>query len=218
MYASLGDLRSEGVTLVMASDQRLASLLIEASDYIDRLTGWFFEPRQMVLHLDGRGTPSIEPPVPPIRLENLSVSGSLASLLSEDLLVVGSPVLAGFDAPRLTLLQRWAHPHNSRVFPKGHGNIVASGFWGYTEADGTFMGRTPLAIRRATMLLVLRNLSPLGDGDSSTKSQWRILEERTRDQSYRLAPLASNGIILTGDPEIDLLLARYRKPVGLGAA
>jgi hypothetical protein len=171
----------------------------------------------MVLHLDGRGTPSIEPPVPPIRLDSLSVCGALASMLSADLMVVGAPVIVGFEAPRLTLLQRWAHCI-PRVFPKGVGNIIASGYWGYTEPDGTFMGRTPFAIRRATMLLVLRNLSLLGSGDSSTKSQWRILEERTRDQSYRLAPLASIGVILTGDPEIDLLLARYRRPAGLGAA
>jgi hypothetical protein len=213
----LGDLRSEGVTLAMASDERLVSLLIEASDYIDHLTGWFFEPRQMVLHLDGRGTPSIEPPVPPIRLDSLSVCGELASMLSADLMVVGAPVIVGFEAPRLTLLQRWA-PYVPRVFPKGVGNIIASGYWGYTEPDGTFMGRTPRAIRRATMLLVFRNLSLLGSGDSSAKSQWRILEERTRDQSYRLAPLTWSGVVLTGDPEIDLLLIRYLRPTGLGAA
>jgi len=201
----------------MASDERLVQLLTEASALIDHLTGWFFEPRQMVVRMDGRGAPSVEPPYPPIRLDSLSVFGSPLSMLSEHLMVVGAPVIVGFEAPRLTLLQRWTHGP-VRVFPKGEGNVIASGYWGYTEPDGTFMGKTPSAIRRATMLLVLRNLPLLGSGDSSAKSQWRIIEERTRDQSYRLSSLAWEGAVLTGDPEMDLLLGRYRRPAGLGAA
>ena len=34
----------------------------------------------------------------------------------------------GFDAPRLTL--------SRAVFPRGAGNVEASGLWGYTEPDG----------------------------------------------------------------------------------
>ena len=69
------------------------------------------------------------------------------------------------------------------------------------------------------MLLVLRWLAKLGDAEAmAAKSQWRVIQEKTRDQSYRLAdPLVVESLFTT-DPEIDLLLARYRKPPGLGAA
>ena len=58
MYASVADLRAEGVTAAEASDARLELLLDEASRLIDRVTGWFFEPRSLMLHLSGRGAPS----------------------------------------------------------------------------------------------------------------------------------------------------------------
>ena len=98
--------------------------------------------------------------------------------------------------------------------------MAAEGLWGFTEDDGTPTGRTPPAIRRATMLLVLRSMAPLSDDASfEARSRWRIIEERTRDQSYRLDPArAAIAASLTGDPEIDAFLALYVRPTPLGAA
>lgn len=212
MYATVEDLRNEGVTEAMVSDERLTSLLLEAGAFVDHVTGWFFEPRPMILRLSGRGSPSMEPPYPPIRVDWMTVDGVPTFVNPNYFEVVGAPVEPGFVAPRLVLLGGY-------VFPKGNGNIVISGLWGYTEPDGTEVGRTPLAIRRATMLLVLRNLPRLGEGDAaSAKSAWRILEERTRDQSYKLAPVSSSSTVFTGDPEIDLTLAMFRCPIQFGAA
>jgi hypothetical protein len=72
MYAEVSELRVEGVGLA-AGDARLRLLLDEAAHTIDRVTRQFFEPRQAKLRLDGRGTPTIELPVPPIRLDALHV-------------------------------------------------------------------------------------------------------------------------------------------------
>ncbi|ACY13456.1 conserved hypothetical protein [Haliangium ochraceum DSM 14365] len=209
MYASVSDMRAEGVSEAQASDERLAALLDEASRAIDRLTGWFFEPRTLVLRLDGRGTATIEPPVPPIALTELVADGRNISLASNDLVVVGAPAAFGFDAPRLTRTF-------GRCFPKGRGNVEATGVWGYTEINGTPHGRTPLAIRRACILLAQRWLAPLGEGDTEARTRWRVIEERTRDQSYKLdRPIAGT---LSGDPDIDAILMRFRRPLGLGAA
>jgi hypothetical protein len=211
MYATVADLRAEGVTVAMAADARLASLIEEAGSTIDRITGWFFEPRAQTLALDGRGNPTIEPPVPPIRLDRLAVGGTDLSLSPDDLVVVGAPVNPGFEAPRLTL-------RRCRRFPHGRGNVTAEGLWGFTEPDGTVEGRTPLEIRRACMLLVLRLLPALaGEAATDARNRWRILEERTRDQSYRLDGVKDTGPF-TGDPEIDGVLLRYRRPGGMGAA
>jgi len=211
-YCEVADLRAEGVTEAQATDERLAALIDEASRTIDRITGWFFEPRLRIFRIDGRGAPSIEPPAPPIRLDRLAIGGSELSLEPDDLVVVGAPIQPGFDGPRLTL-------RHGRRFPTGRGNVEAEGLWGYTEDDGSPNGRTPLEIRRACMLLVLRALPPLGDADAAgdARNRWRIIEERTRDQSYRLDHVAQPGPF-TGDPEIDGILARYRRPAGMGAA
>jgi len=211
-YCEVADLRAEGVTVAQATDERLAFLIDEASRTIDRLTGWFFTPRLRSYRLDGRGAPSLEPPAPPIRIDGLSLGGSAVSTDPEGLVAVGAPVQPGFDGPRLTL-------RYGRRFPRGQGNVEAEGLWGYTEDDGSPHGRTPLEIRRACMMLVLRALPPLGDTDAAgeARSRWRIIEERTRDQSYRLDSAGKPGPF-TGDPEIDGILARYRRPPTMGAS
>ena len=212
MYATVQDLRDEGVTAAQASDERLSALVAEASGFIDRATGWFFEPRELVVRLDGRGSRTVEPPVPPIRVDRLVVGGMEVSHYPDALVLMGAPVEAWFDGPRCTL-------NRGRVFPRGQGNVELSGLWGYTEPNGTELGRTPLAIRRACMLLVLRWIAPLAQEDAAgdARNRWRIVEERTRDQSYKLAPMGHSGAF-TGDPEIDHILGRYRRPCGLGAA
>lgn len=210
VYARVADLRDEGVSVAQASDTRLLALIDEAGRAIDAFTGWFFAPRSLTLRLDGRGTPSIEPPVPPIELTQLMVGGRGVSIASEDLVVVGAPVQPGLDGPRLT--------RTRGVFPRATGNVEATGTWGYTEDDGTPQGRTPAEIRRVCMLLVLRGLSPLGRDDGEARNRWRIIEERTRDQSYKLDRVSGVGNVFTGDPDIDGIIARYRRPAGLGAA
>jgi hypothetical protein len=211
VYATVADLRAEGVTPLQADNARLGRLILEAGQFIDRVTGWYFEPRAMTLQLDGRGTPTLEPPVPPIELWRLAIDGHEVSLNPSSVIVVGAPVGPGFDAPRLVL-------RDGRVFPRGQRNVQAEGWWGYTEPDGVPSGRTPLEIRRATMLLVLRGLPPLADAEAvDARNRWRVVEERTRDQSYRLGSNGTPGPF-TGDAEIDAVLLRYRRPPGLGAA
>jgi hypothetical protein len=215
VYASVADIRAEGVTEATASDARLEVLLDEATRFIDRVTGWFFEPRPATLRLDGRGAPSVELPVPAIRLDKLVVGTTALSLAPEDLLIIGAPVQPGFDAPRVTL-------RHCRAFPRGHGNVVAQGLWGFTEDNGTPMGRTPLAIRRACLLLVVRGLGQLGDESSfEARSRWRVVEERTRDQSIRFESAKQSQqqqrqVVV--EPEVDALLAHYMRPSPLGAA
>ena len=54
-YALVSDLREEGVSAADAPDARLARLVLLASQYIDRVTGRFFEPRPMTMTVDGSG-------------------------------------------------------------------------------------------------------------------------------------------------------------------
>ena len=104
--------------------------------------------------------------------------------------------------------------------PDGSGAYrVGEGIWGFTEDDGTPHGRTPPAIRRACILMLLRMLPLMGSDDATdVKNAWRIIEERTRDQSYKLDPAAASTATLTGDPEVDALLEPYVRPSPIGAA
>lgn len=209
-YCTVTDLRDEGVTEAQASDTRLVELIDEASAEIERLTGWFFLPRHEVYLLDGRGTPTLELPAPPVRIDHLFIGGSEVFIEEDVAVVVGAPVRPSFGAPRISL-------RHGAVFPKGRGNIEIEGLFGYTEFDGSLVGRTPLAIRRACILLVLRWLHPLtGDASHDARNRWRILEERTRDQSYKLGTVSVSAS-LSGDPEVDDILLRYRRPPGMGA-
>jgi hypothetical protein len=218
MYATVQDLRDEGV--VNGSDTRLTALLEEASAIIDRVTGWFFEPRMRTYLLDGRGSATLEPPVPLIRLDRLRVGGADVDVRS--VIVQGAPVEPGFSAPRIAL--------PGGIFPRGYGNVEVVGLWGFTEPDGTAAGRVPLEIRRATMMLAMRMLLPLaaaaggGGGGGGGPPAWRIIEERTRDQTIRYAPpggASAAGVSATprtGDTAVEEILVRYLRPMGLGAA
>ena len=64
--------------------------------------------------------------------------------------------------------------------------------------------------------MVMRLLPPLADTDvtEDARNRWRIIEERTRDQSYKLDRAAPGP--LTGDPDIDRILLRYRRPMAMG--
>lgn len=210
-YCTIRDLRDEGVTVEQASDARLRVLIQEASEAIERVTGWFFEPRSLVLRLDGRGAPSLEPTFPPISLSRVTVGFETLSLEPEETIIVGAPVSREFVAPRIT--------RRCGVFARGYGNVVAIGTWGYTEPNGTRNGRTPLAIRRACMMLVVRLLPRIADTEAveDARDRWRVVAEATRDQSIRFA-LPTRVRELTGDPDVDEILVRYQRPMGIGAA
>lgn len=209
MYASVADVRAEGVSSEAASDARLASLLAEATSLVDCATGWFFEPRYSELQLHGSGKPELETPCPPIELQELVVDGERWA--PSQIITIGSPVQPGFFAPKLVAA--------SGRFPKGRHNVRAKGIWGYTvPSEGCVHGITPPEIKRVAMLCTLRLLAPLAaDESKDARHQWRLVEERTRDQSYRLEVRDSPGPF-TGDPEIDRVLLRYRRPAGLEAA
>jgi len=210
VYATVPDLRAEGFTAEEVADDRASRALEEASALIDVLTGQFFEPRAHTFIVEGRGAPSLWLRVPILRIDELIVAGAGWPLELRDLVVVSAPVMPGTDGPRITRV--------NGVFPKGL-PVAVEGLWGYTEPDGTRMGRTPLAIRRACLLLATRFIPRLADdGSLEARLRSRIVEERTRDQSYRVGDPPGSIPVLTGDAEIDALLAPYVRRPQVGAA
>jgi hypothetical protein len=209
-YATIEDLRVEGFSAEDIPDTRAQHVLNEASALIDAVTGQFFEPRPLALVLEGRGAASLWLPFPIIRVHRVVVDGDLWHTTQSDLVVVGSPVLPGSDGPRITrVLGVW----------RQRATVLVEGLWGYTEPDTTAVGRTPSAIRRACLLLAARLAPRLADDAAGeARSTWRIIEERTRDQSVKLADPSSRVPVLAGDAEVDALLWPYVRRPGMGAA
>lgn len=213
MYASVAELRAEGVTEAQASDARLEALIQEASDYIDLETGWWFEPRSAEISLHGRGTSTLALPVPLIRLFSMRVDGVPVRADAETVSIVGAPILITPVEPSIT----W----RGRVFSRGTSNVVLTGRFGYTAAStGSDEGVTPSAIRRATRALVIRLLPVQANVDAvaEARDRMRVVEVRTRDQAIRYAPMAIEQVrAATGVPEIEDVLRLFRRPAGLGA-
>jgi len=241
-YALVSDLRAEGVTPSEATDARLARLIRLASQYVDRMTGRFFEPRPMTLALDGDGGRILLLGHPIIGIRDVTLLVAMPAEIGE------LPVVPSFfrvynrhltqglldpddrENPRLEffhesdLLGVQATPAaslglGSLVWLRGVQNVVINGLFGYTDPGGSPMGSTPELIRHVTKLLVLREIPTMTDTSrrEDRQKRWRIVSERTRDQGYNLEPLHAQGGF-TGDPEIDAILASYQRPPQLGAA
>lgn len=208
-YATIADLRDEGVTVTQADDTRLQALIDEASALIDQVTGWVFAPVSEVVRLvtRRRRVATLWPPLPPIELTAVVDDGTAVEVA--DLIIKGAPSRRRPVPQIRKLCGKWS---SGRV-------VEITGTWGYTEPDpgGDPHGRTPRGIRRATMLLVLRHLAQLAEVDEAEASRghWRITEQRTRDQSYKAQ--AREPGALTGDPEVDEILAGYMPPAAMGA-
>jgi hypothetical protein len=233
-YAAVFDLRAEGIAEADASDARLEQLLAQASRYIERVTGRFFEPRVQELTVDGTGGRVLPLGHPIISIDAVIIDASPFSAGDTPVdptvyrvynrhLTQGLFLPDDRDNPKLELLYGdgpvGALGLGSFRWPRGQQNITVQGTFGYTEPDGSPMGKTPELIRHATKLLVMRQLPLLANADEREDAQrrFRLTSERTRDQSYTLEALRLHGAF-TGDPEIDNILVAFVRPPDCGAA
>ncbi|MBR1602724.1 MAG: hypothetical protein IJ667_04720 [Synergistaceae bacterium] len=200
MYCSIEDIRNEGVTEEQADDAKLESLIKLACNYIDTMTGQFFEPREQVLRLDGRGGKILRLPVFLIEAYSVIVSGEEIS----DYVLYNR--MSDRFYPKIYRNQGWR---------KGILNISVQGLWGYVDKAETGYA-TPELIKRAAMKLALYNFPDLGDKEAQEeKALSGLLQSETTDgHSYSL-----NGEILkamyenslTGDAEIDGIINQYTR-------
>lgn len=210
-YVTVQEMRDEGVPSSVA-DEFLTKRIALASRFVEMATGRFFAPRALVFRLDGDNGRYIDFSQPIISLTEVSDRGE--TLYDEDLFIIYNRHLQGFltpddrDMPRLEL--------SSGRFYSGRQNVWVSGVFGYTDPDGTPEGKTPDLIKHVTALLVVRELTKIGNAGArfDALNAHRLTMERTRDQQYQLEPRAAQaqGVYFTGDPEIDRVLVQYRRP------
>ena len=244
-YATVQDLRDEGVPSSF-TDEWIERRIALAQEYVDRYTGRFFEPRDLEIRVDGNGTPCLFLEHPIISIDDITIElvpgGGDDAILSIDLIDVAiynrhiSQHLEHPDDrenPKIEFLRVYdgqlvrASPMSAVLtWPRAKQNVLITGVFGYTDfAVGEPEGVTPLLIREATIRLVLRNLRPkyqaVDDNGVSLGSAGPMTEMRTREQTVKWgsgAQRQANAGAFTGDPEIDSILARYRRPPRIGVA
>ena len=196
-YCTVDDLRAEGVSEEQFDDAQLERLITTACEFIDRVTGQWFELRGMVIRLDGRGGKNLVLPV-----------------FLREVYRVKIGVDEIDDYVLYNRMEDRAYPKIFRCtgWPRGKLNIEVSGLWGYVEEDGS----TPPAIKRAAMKLALYNFPALSDSEAQEEKNLRglLVSETTDGHSYTL----SNGAVssrsseaITGDAEIDRILKSYMR-------
>lgn len=213
-YATVADVRAEGLTAAEADDARVEALLDLVSAYIERVTGVWFDRRVgLTMRLDGSGSPVLELPQPPVTVTEVRVDGAV--LAADRYVIRNRPETDDRWYPRLELVSgpvtrleraRLGGTAWRPVWPRGEQNIEVVGDWGFVEADGS----TPPLIRRAAVLLVLGLGRPAWSGRAERRGA-RIRSETLGQYSYTLDALAG-GANLTGDPEVDAILLHYRRP------
>ena len=203
MYCTIEDIRAEGIPPSQMSNTLAEKLIALASDYVDKVTGQWFEPRQKTIKLDGRGERVLRLPVFLISSEDVRVDD-----VSVNDFILYNRISPEDDRiyPKIYRKLRW---------PKGIQNIQIQGKWGYVEEDGT----TPLLIKRAAVKLVLYNFPSLGDSEAQEEKnlQGKIKSEQTDGHQYTLfenasTTASSDSTLSTGDDEIDSILEYFTKP------
>jgi hypothetical protein len=230
-YATLAEIRAEGLTESECPDARVNTLLESQSRYIDRITGIWFSPRTCTFYLDGRGRNTIQLNVPIISITSLDLvdetQASITSFVSGEYLVYNrhlSGMLNPDDRfnPRIELISGGNMRPLYRSFfgfAKGHQNVKVVGSFGFTDYDlgVTPAGITPDEIKQVCISLVIRNSAKKGDFGRSRalKEGHRVASETSDGTTYTMERRTLGAF--TGDIDIDKVLQRYRMPVGIGS-
>ncbi len=223
-YCNVTDLRDAGVPstgLNGKTDAELDTLITRATILVDRYTGRFFEPRSLVIRIDGTGRHGLLVGDPIISINTIT-------LISDDF--VSNQVIELADVriynrhlterllnpddrenPKIEFLEfdrrheslggingdsahHLFHPHR---WPEGTQNVELDGVFGYTDfTTATTQGITPDPIREVTCLIVLRMLAAAfsePDKRSDVLDAWKVTEYKTRDQTIKYADPSKLG-------------------------
>lgn len=193
-YITVEELRKAGITEEQASRDRLEALILRAMSLIELHTGQWFEPRQRVYTLDGNGRKSVDLPVPVADPDTLMV------WVDGQLLMPGSFSVCSQGE------DRW-DPYLWRAegWPRGHRNIRVQGMFGFVEDNG----KTPEPIKHACAMYV-QLLLKHPDERRRVSQEGAEGAQVTYERDSRFAGYS-------GDPEIDSILAAYRRPIAVGA-
>ena len=199
-YATVADLEAEGYP--EDQDARATLAIALASQYIDNVTGQWFDERELTILFDGDGGTLLYTPAPIIDVTTIEIDET--EIDEDEYTVYNRTVPDDRKNPKIVF---------EAGMTIGKQNVSVEGSFGYLEDD-----ETPILIKKACVKIALRDAALMTDssrGDEITRG--RVISEHTDGHSITLAELARSGGP-TGDPEIDAILAGYRRPIQMGLA
>lgn len=244
-YVLLSHARAEGVPGGI-NDVRLRRSLELASDYVEEVTHRRFYPHFQEATVDGEGGPILQLDQPVIALSKLDFTfttftpadlpiqqGNIRVYNRHIRLDLTSP--DDRQDPRIEFLRTGItrFPNSEEVryadllsvgvgFTQSQQNIKATGMFGYTDPDGSPMGKTPELLKEAVMRVAfIRYLRPLFNRVDGVGAAGLVVKEKTMDQQVEFADPNKNMALqgaFTGDSETDLILANYMRPPAFRSA
>lgn len=240
-YASIEDVRAEGITKTQADNDRVWALIEEMSDLVDRLTGWWFEARgPKTYKLDGTGTKWLHLPAPVIAVTQVrrmfrgSAPDQSLILAADDYVVYDREedrfnpklqLITGHTGRFVTAATSDPFRHVAK-FHRGALNYEVDATLGFVDDPGV-SNKPPDQIRRAVIMLIVHYASPLATAPTDDEFQLRSgnltkLQVRGRTAEWGGGAQGGGGQgsidAATGVPEVDRILSLYRSPIGVKAA
>lgn len=201
---------------------RAEALIANASALIDQQTGQFFNKRNAEINIQGNNTPCLWLPVPIIEITYLNLNGDteLQEGFENDFVAFKGRALPQDDRrnPKIRLDVR----KNRQSIFTGQQSYVFSrealteihGAFGFLEPDGS----TPSLIKRAVMMLVITDANkPISETGLASASVGGLKREKVDLHEREFFELktggAGGGSSISGNSEVDQIIARYRTPI-----
>ncbi|MEM7403533.1 MAG: hypothetical protein AAF310_05995 [Myxococcota bacterium] len=197
------------------SDAVVNEAIAAASQLMDRWTDRWFVPIRQTFFLSGSGSRMLALPQPLLHLEGLQplFGGDTApwvtSACARSCTAGSTQTLAAFACDQA---RDWDNPCLivGMRLPTGQRNIVVHGLFGTTDEEGN----PPAAVVRATARLAARNLL---NNTCNGPPPGPLVSETTDGHSYQLALSgAAQNACFSGDPDIDMVVRSFQRPVAAG--
>lgn len=233
-YITVQDLRDIGMDPADYTDEELLAAIELWQAFLERATRQWFNPRVLVLEVDGTNCDALHFGVPIIDIEYVRLNDSPTNLDTAYYRVYnGRSYPDDRRNPRIKLRQRdefsdiFTAPvrEGQLIFRKGRKNQLIKGTFGFVEEDGL----TPKLIKRAlTKLVVEKVTKPVYTAPGSPGvpvpailagtmiEEWTDGHKRKYSDTFKTAdrrPVGFQGI--TQDPEIIDIIRLYRAPIGI---
>lgn len=219
LYATIQDIRDEGVTETELSDTRCLLLINGWQAWLNKMTGNFFIKETATIDFDGDGSRLLQLPLFLVECTNLYMNDDFTTAIDTSYYqVYNSNNMIQDDRKNPKIIIKTYRSTGSvfvtagtvNRFIIGERNQRIEGVWGHVESDGS----TPYPVRNAIKALVVSTKEQLDDGDLDRLKFGKIIEEVTDRHRVKYSDLYDQLMAwdATGISEVDLVIRSYRRP------
>jgi hypothetical protein len=219
-YATLQDVRDEGLPVSVADDTRVGKLLAAAELLVEQYTGNFFRSVSAELTMNGNNGDTLFLPFPIISVTSLKINNGGVALDASKYRVYNGRAAPNDDRanPKIQLITSDISIFTAlrvRTFSEGYDQRV-DGSWGYLESDGS----VPVGVRDAVVEIVMLNAEKkwpplIGRGYAGPITREQVDRHSQSFGAVGFARYTARSVL---PMHIQQVLDPYRAPVRLGLA